>query len=173
MAGRIGHEKSYRLLPALLDRLTDDSREEPDDKPATGKAPLYRAIMRDLTWLLNSTQPLDASANTCPLVEDSVLNYGLPPLAGRPASQVDTTVLAAAIEKAIKRFEPRILAETLQVRVIEDAGILDSHNVIGLEIRGHVWAQPQPIEVQFRTQLDLETGKVEIKDLGAGASRMS
>ncbi len=46
-----------------------------------------------------------------------------------------------------------------------EAGDLDHHNVIGVEIRGQLWAQPVPLELLVRTEIDLETGKVEIADL--------
>jgi type VI secretion system protein ImpF len=37
--------------------------------------------------------------------------------------------------------------------------------VIGVEIRSQLWAQPVPFELLVRTEIDLETGKVEIADL--------
>ena len=62
-------------------------------------------------------------------------------------------------------FEPRILPGTLEVRVLTRANIVDHHNVIGVQIRGELWAQPVPLELLVRTEIDLETGKVEIADL--------
>jgi type VI secretion system protein ImpF len=46
-----------------------------------------------------------------------------------------------------------------------EGSALDSHNSIGLQIRGMLWAQPVPLELLVRTEIDLETGKVEIADL--------
>jgi type VI secretion system protein ImpF len=37
--------------------------------------------------------------------------------------------------------------------------------VIGVEIRSELWAQPVPLELLVRTEIDLETGKVQIADL--------
>jgi len=62
-------------------------------------------------------------------------------------------------------FEPRILASTLEIRTLLEAGDLDHHNVIGVEIHGELWAQPVPMEFLVRTDFDLETGKVRITDL--------
>ena len=42
---------------------------------------------------------------------------------------------------------------------------LEHHNVIGVEISGQLWAQPVPLELLVRTEIDLETGQVEIADL--------
>jgi type VI secretion system protein ImpF len=34
-----------------------------------------------------------------------------------------------------------------------------------VEIEGFLWAQPVPLELLLRTEVDLETGRVEITDL--------
>ena len=44
---------------------------------------------------------------------------------------------------------------------------MDHHNVISVQIRGNLWAQPVPLEMLLRTEVDLETGSVEIRDLAA------
>ena len=76
------------------------------------------------------------------------------------------TDLARAVREAILTFEPRILPATLQIRTLLEGGDLDHHNVIGVEILGELWAQPVPLEFLVRTEFDLETGKVQIADLG-------
>ena len=81
------------------------------------------------------------------------------------------SVLERVIREAIQRYEPRILPETLQVRALEASSVLDTHNVIEFEIRGHLWSQPVPLEILLRTQLDLEAGQVEVRDTGAAVLR--
>jgi type VI secretion system protein ImpF len=100
-------------------------------------------------------------------VRRSVVNFGLPPLSGRGLSSLDLAELEAAIRQAITDFEPRLLPETLQVTALVEQGDLNSHNVIGVDIRGQLWAQPVPLELLVRTEIDLETGKVEIADLAS------
>jgi type VI secretion system protein ImpF len=161
-----------RLQPALLDRLTDDApgeRDEADERRVMSKAQLRQAVLRDLGALLNAVQPLGVAGDAYPLLGDSVLNYGLPALSGQLASKLDVHVLERAIRQAILRFEPRILPDTLQVRAVEATSVLDTHNVIEFEIRGHLWSQPIPLEILLRTQLDLEAGQVEVRDAGASA----
>jgi type VI secretion system protein ImpF len=34
-----------------------------------------------------------------------------------------------------------------------------------VQIEGHLWAQPVPLELLIRTEIDLETGRVQISDL--------
>jgi type VI secretion system protein ImpF len=161
-----------RLQPALLDRLADDDREsrlEADDRKVMSKSQLRQAVLRDLGALFNAVQPLSRTAvASYPALAASVLNYGLPALAGQLASKLDISLLERAIREAILRFEPRILPETLQIRALEASSILDTHNVIEFEIRGHLWSQPVPLEILLRTQLDLEAGQVEVRD-SAGA----
>ena len=163
-----------RLQPALLDRLTDDARDartERGDQRVMSKAQLRQAVLRDLSALFNAVQPLGAEADGYPLIADSVLNFGLPPLSGQLASRLDVSVLERAIREAIQRYEPRILPDTLQVRALEATSVLDTHNVIEFEIRGHLWSQPVPLEILLRTQLDLEAGQAEVRDDGATALR--
>jgi len=158
-----------RLQPALLDRLTDDEpdkKQEPREARVLSKSRLRQSVLRDLAWLFNSTR-LEAVADLArvPYVRRSVLNFGLPALSGTTASSLDVTELARAVREAIITFEPRILPATLEVRTVLEAGALDHHNVIGVEIHGQLWAQPVPLEFLVRTEFDLETGKVQIADL--------
>lgn len=160
-----------RLQPALLDRLTDDEPDkkvEPLEARVLSKRRLRQAVLRDLAWLFNATQleAVDDLSNT-PLVRRSVLNFGLPALSGQAASSFDISDLARAIRDAIIAFEPRILPSTLEIKTLIESGQLDHHNVIGVEIRAHLWAQPVPLEFLVRTEIDLETGNVQITDLNS------
>ena len=160
-----------RLQPALLDRLTDDEpgkKLESREACVFSKRRLRHAVLRDLAWLFNATQLEAVSDLTrAPLVRGSVLNFGLPALSGRAASSLDVSDLAKAIREAIVTFEPRILPSTLQIKTLIESGHLDHHNVIGVEIRAHLWAQPVPLEFLVRTEIDLETGNVQITDLNS------
>src|SRR4051794_12967110 len=80
-----------RLYPSLLDRLVDDDpgrATEPRDNRSATLQKLRENVLRDLNWLFNATQSSIDFADD-PLLTGSVINYGLPPLAGRPASQYD------------------------------------------------------------------------------------
>lgn len=158
-----------RLQPALLDRLIDDDpgkKQEARENRVITKARLRQAVLRDLAWLFNCTRLTDdIDWNAYPLAERSVLNYGLPPLSGETASTLDIIALEQAIRQAIFDFEPRILPSSLRVEALASDAVLDQHNVISVQIQGELWGQPVPIEVLLRTDVDLETGEVEIRDL--------
>ena len=161
-----------RLQPALLDRLTHDPSApagESDEQRVMSKQQLRQAVLRDLAWLLNAVQPLGRAAERYPLAANSVLNFGLPPLSGQLASRIDVSLLERTIRNAIVQFEPRVLADTLEVRALESDSVLDSHNIIEFEIRGFLWAQPVPLELLLRTQLDLEAGQVLVRDASGNA----
>ena len=158
-----------RLQPALLDRLTDDEPDkklEPREQRVMSKSRLRQAVLRDLAWLFNATR-LERGLDPvrAPHARRSVLCYGLPGLSGSTASSLEVPDLERAIRQAIVDFEPRILPQTLRVKALEIEH-LEHHNVIGVEIHGQLWAQPVPLELLVRTEIDLETGKVEIADLG-------
>ena len=159
-----------RLQPALLDRLTDDAPEqtqEPREARLITRQRLRAAVLRDLGWLFNATRPSGAiDWESFPDAERSVLNYGLPALSGETSATLDVATLEQHIRRAIVDFEPRIDASSLQVEAVVNQIALEHHNQIQIEIRGNLWAQPVPIEMLLRTEVDLETGQVDVQDQG-------
>ena len=159
-----------RLQPSLLDRLTDndpDKRQESRDARVLSPSQLRDCVRRDLAWLLNTTylqatQPLDDH----PLVAKSVLNFGLPDLAGRTASTLDAVSLEQAIRKVILDFEPRLVARTLRVKLVVDDKQMN-HNAMSFDIEAELWAQPLPLRLFLRTAVDLETGSIDVIDQGS------
>jgi len=162
-----------RLQPALLDRLIDDGAPgtTEEHRRFITRTRLRQAVLRDLVWLFNATR-LDGVVDMSyvPHARRSVLNFGLPAFSGAWASALQPAELETAMREAILEFEPRILPDTLTVRTLVEPDQLDHHNVIGVEIQGHLWAQPAPLDLRVRTEIDLETGRVEIADLQAGIS---
>ena len=162
-----------RLQPSLLDRLTDDdptSKTESSDKRVLNKQQLKQGVLRDLQWLLNASRPSPKTFAKYPYVQKSVLNYGLPALAGETADSIGQADLQEAVKDAIRWFEPRIDADTLDIRAVSGRSYLDAHNVLELQVRGTVWAQPTPLELILRTSMDLETGQVAVREV-AGSGR--
>jgi len=157
-----------RLQPVLLDRLVDDAphqRRESDAQRTLTRQELRAAVLRDLGWLFNATGlglPLDSKRH--PHAAHSVLNYGLPMLSGQFTSSLQRASMEQALKNAIVQFEPRILPHSLEVELVMETAALDSHNRIGLQIRGMLWAQPVPLEFLLRSRIDLEEGRIEIED---------
>jgi type VI secretion system protein ImpF len=156
-----------RLQPSLLDRLTDNEPHrlrESRTQRAVSSTELRKQVRRDLEWLFNavnlaSVQDLDDH----PLVESSVVNFGLPDFAGRIGSSLDSRTLELAIKRCILRFEPRILPDSLRIVELEDDEPAPMRTRL-FRIEAYLWNQPLPEELFLRTELDIETGSVEIKD---------
>ncbi len=159
-----------RLQPSLLDRLCDDepqSQQESRDRRVMSLRQLRAAVLRDLAWLMNTSDFTSAEdLQDYPLVAQSVLNYGLPALAGQTASGVDLDVIERLLKQAILNFEPRVLRKTLKIRVVAAEDEM-SHNAMSFVIEGDLWAQPIPQRLFLKTEIDLETGKVSVTDQGA------
>jgi len=158
-----------RLQPALLDRLTDD---QPDSAAESVDARLIRdnrlrdLVLRDLAWLFNASAPTAGiDWDSAPLARRSVLNFGLPPLSGKTTSGLDLPGLQEAVRQAILDHEPRILPASLAVEVVVSNAQLDHHNLVGFRISGQLWAQPVPLELLVHTDIDLETGRVAVREL--------
>lgn len=156
-----------RLQPSLLDRLTDDSPHEKNESRDSRVLSLQRlreCVLRDLTWLLN-TECLEAAVPLAetPQVQNSVLNFGIPAVAGVTASGVELTKLERQVKNAIIAYEPRILKAKLEVKALFSHELM-SRKTLVFEINGELWAQPVPIRMYLRTELDLETGKVSITE---------
>jgi type VI secretion system protein ImpF len=156
-----------RLQPCLLDRLTDEHPDEVKESRDQRIVSLrrYRAgVLRDLDWLLN-TGLYGAAEDLAEFdfVRKSVLNYGITDLCGMTASGLNPLEFERRLLDAIRTFEPRILPDTLSIRVQAVAGQMD-HNAMSFVISGDLWALPTPDPLFVRTELDLDTGQCELKD---------
>jgi len=156
-----------RLQPSLLDRLTDDEpqkRVESRDRRVMSLDRLHQCVLRDLGWLLNTGNMAQLEdLGPYPDVEHSVLNYGTPDLSGWVVTSADVPQLEQSVRQAIWDFEPRILRHTVKVRATRDATKMN-RNCLAFEIEGTLWAQPTPIRLLLKTEVDLETGHVEVME---------
>jgi type VI secretion system protein ImpF len=156
-----------RLQPALLDRLTDNApqqKTESRDERVLSSQRLRAALLRDLAWLLNTgrletVEDLEAY----PEVRRSVLNYGIPDLAGSTIAGADTTAIERTVRQAITIFEPRIDPQSLKV-VVERGESGSGRNAMVFRIEGALWAKPAPQALYLKTEVDLETGQVTVSE---------
>lgn len=156
-----------RLQPSLLDRLTDDEPEqaqESREKRVLSMNRLRDCVLRDLTWVFNTPHPFSPDdAERYPFAARSVINFGIPPLAGLTVRILDLNMLENLLRQSILDFEPRILQSTLRVRANLTAVQQISHNALMFEIEGELWGQPLPQQLYLKTEIDLECGQVEIE----------
>jgi type VI secretion system protein ImpF len=156
-----------RLQPALLDRLTDEepeNKQESREQRVISSAQMRKFVMRDVGWLLDAVH-LAATENLAdyPLVAGSVLNYGIPGFAGASVEEMGSAV--EAVREAILRFEPRLLANKLNVELVQDHSRDDTQNIITIGVEAEVFAQPIPQTLFLKTEVDLDVGSVRVAEL--------
>jgi type VI secretion system protein ImpF len=156
-----------KLQPSLLDRLTDqhpDRTKESSAQQVLSQSQYKDAVIRDLGWLLNAVS-LDSvlDLKDYPYAQHSVLNYGLPDISGHTSSSIDPATLEKALQRVIYEFEPRIISNSLKIRVHADPADM-SHNSLVFEIEGVVFGQPMPFQVILRSELDLEYGEFRVSE---------
>jgi type VI secretion system protein ImpF len=128
-------------------------------------------IKRDLDWLLNASQFAPQEELTdYPEIACSVLNYGMPDFTGKTVSGFDPFKIERLLKHVLINFEPRIIKDTLIVRVIADKS-LHNHNALAFEIEGELWTEPQPLHLHLRTEFQLEDGNVSVSDYKSGEQR--
>ncbi len=171
-----------RLTPTLFDKLVADlaipGLSDPGETPETSreamryysipciepfKEPALRAtIRRDLAWLLNTTN-LGAvqDLEPYPHVKTSVLNYGVPDLAGKSLHRRTILHRAREIRDAIRAFETRLEPESL---VVEPSGGGEAGNTITFLIHGDISSAAKVMPVHFRTELDADSASVDVSE---------
>jgi type VI secretion system protein ImpF len=157
-----------KLQPSLLDRLTDHEPEqavESRERRVLSPAQLRESVRRDLAHLFNTTH-LNAveSLDDYPHVQRSVLNFGIADLSGRSVSGMNTGALEAMLTESIWNYEPRLIKETVRVRLDEAHG---APNTLSFVIEAQLWAQPLPLQLFLRTEVDLEDGHVMLQEADA------
>jgi type VI secretion system protein ImpF len=126
---------------------------------------LRESVLRDLSWLL-STISFDTGRELTawPEVARSVLNYGLPSVAGLNSGGLDPGSAARRLQVAIETFEPRLT----EVRVTPEFSPtrMDMH-ALAFRVEAQLWGQPTPQRLLLRTQIDVESADVRISDCEA------
>lgn len=158
-----------RLQPSLLDRLSDDEpgvSSEPRERRVLSLRTLRDGVLRDLAWLLNTTNLLSVvNAEKLPHLANSVINYGVPDISGNTISSLNVGKLERAIRQAIWDFEPRLIRATVSVRAL--AGASADPNRLTFEIEADLWAQPYPERLYLKTEFDLERGSIVLAEASA------
>ncbi|HIE39901.1 MAG TPA: type VI secretion system baseplate subunit TssE [Thiomicrorhabdus sp.] len=167
MAGLITQEC---LQPSLLDRLTDDEPEQTQEtrnKRILSIRQLRSCVIRDLAWLLNTGNMEETTVlDNFPHIKNSVLNYGMRGLTGYTVSTLNAHEIERQLRQAILDFEPRILKKSIRVRMCVDDNKMN-HNAVKFEIEGDLWAQPIPLRLFLKTEVDLEVGSIKISESGS------
>jgi type VI secretion system protein ImpF len=156
-----------RVRASLLDRLTDRApadRRETTDRWLPSPEQLRESVRRDLAWLFNATSLASGQdLSRFRLAQGTVINFGIPDLAGRCASGVDAAALATTLQRAIRDFEPRLVRSTVRVQPVPAPR--GAHpNALAFLIEADLQADPVRLPLRLRTELDLETGQAAVTE---------
>ena len=138
-----------------------NEQPEPGAQHMISMRRLRECVQRDLSWLLNSAN-LEVVHNLQrhPFVARSVVNYGIPPLAGRNVTSTDPHVTAKRIRDAITAFEPRLS----RVQVTPEQSKHSDEMKMSFKIDAELWGQPVAQRLVLRTSIDVDTGDVRITE---------
>lgn len=146
---------------SVLDRLIDLDPKRSEELPLN-RSQSFRefkaSVCRDLEWLFNSRQPLE-TPELGKLLKSSVYAYGLPDITSMSVSSMrDRKKLTAAMEEAVKLFEPRILNPRITMAVTEEGKIQRLRFII----EGLLRVDPSPEPVSFDAVLDVSSGEYKV-----------
>lgn len=154
-----------RLQPSLLDRLTDNNPGEKTERRedrVIDIRELREIIQRDLSWLLNTSDNSNLiDPVRYPNAVNSVINFGIKEVAGDYSTVERAEIIRKSISNAIQAFEPRIHPGSIDVAL--RTGDSNRETVVTYDIRADMWAQPLPIELYLRSQVDVTTGELELE----------
>lgn len=172
LASSLGPNAERRVprQPTVFERLVGPAPGEPmdplDATRCAGDITLRESVLRDMGRLLNATRLLDESeARAYPNVARSVVNYGVPPLAGTAISSLDIGYVEDAIRQALMCYEPRLLPESIEVRYTGDEARVGHRNLLTFEIAAKLRHSPRPVPMLVYTDLDLESGAASVREL--------
>jgi type VI secretion system protein ImpF len=155
-----GPQPRELLRPSLLDRLAVGGGGRAADL-RIGVAELRQAVRRDIEWLLNTRRSLLPGLDELPEASSSHLAYGIPDLTQfATRSAADRQRLCGIIAEALRRFEPRLVAERLTV----EPSSLDEPGGMRLRfvIRGVLHIEPILEPITFDTSIEMASGAIEV-----------
>ncbi|WP_330647226.1 type VI secretion system baseplate subunit TssE [Thioclava sp. FTW29] len=125
---------------------------------------LRRHLKSDLDALLNTIR-LDAAQDLddAPYVADSILNYGFRDLSSVSLAELQRQDLVQSIRESLLRHEPRLLAESLHVRVVEPDG--NARQRLSISVEAEMAGDPVDIPVDFDAEVDLGSGNMKMSTL--------
>ncbi|WP_460358937.1 GPW/gp25 family protein [Actinoallomurus acanthiterrae] len=119
-------------------------------------------IRRDLSFLLNTvSHEDDIDAARYPDAAASVLNYGLPPLAGSfSCMNTSGTIFAGPFCVPYIRFEPRLKASTLQIIHFRMSATRAAITHYSLKFAARSLHAALPDGIRVRSALDMEQSRI-------------
>jgi len=151
-------------LLSIIDRLCQDDlpvRSGPVTTPAVPRSSdnrYLKSVKRDVEWLFNTRQSVEAGVDSCPELASSVYAYGLPDITAlNPTIKRDQETLRRVMQRSVEIFDRRL--KDVQIEVDLPTGVYHS---LDFRISGVLMSEPAPEEICFDTVLGAN-GKYEVK----------
>lgn len=146
--------KQQFIQASILDRLIDDSPNDPDLKEASKGLNLKQLranVRRDLENLLNSKIQWLTWPENYQELDTSLLNYGLHDFSSMTVASLEgRQLLCQQVTDTIKRFEPRFIE--VEVEAVNSEKPLD--RVMRLRINALLYADPEPEYITFDSEVE-------------------
>jgi type VI secretion system protein ImpF len=156
-------DNEIRITPSVLDRLLDDRPDQTREPPASRQTSLRLlkdAVRRDLEWLLNTRLDPGVRSRELPEASRSLASYGLPDFTNADVHSSDgRDSLRAAIETAVRSFEPRLEG----VRVVLEK-VAEVERAVRFKIEAQLRVDPAPEPVVFDTMLPVGGSEFRVKE---------
>ena len=159
---------NQQLLPTLFDRLFDNAPhklKESELEYAVDKKQMMNIVRRDLAFLFNTSSiERDMNRSVYSAVAESVINYGIPPLAGEHMASKSWQEMEGIIRRAIIDFEPRVIAKSLTIKPSDNLSQLGDkvYNMMAFTVRGQIYLEPYPLEFTMQSAVDIENSRFKV-----------
>jgi type VI secretion system protein ImpF len=155
--------------PALMDRIDGSvyTVSQAKMRRTTDVATVRDIIRRDLALLFNTMNAgTFLEAQGYPELKDSLLNYGIDAIAGHYLEAHGWHAIEAMLRRAILLFEPRIMADSLIIRPVQDEKnhVQVRHN-LRFDVSAHVVWQGEMIDFYVQSLLDVETAHMSLQSM--------
>jgi len=156
-------DNEVRITISVLDRLLDfepEISQEPVASRSRNLRQLKQSVRRDLEWLLNTREYIEAIPSDLREVHHSLAVYGLPDFTStsiKDPSNQDR--LRRAIEAEISLFEPR-----LEGVMVTWAPAQENERSMRFKIDAQLKIDPAPEPVSFDTFLEPGSGHFILKE---------
>lgn len=156
-------DNEERVTLSVLDRLIDKRPLDTQESPASRASSLREfkdALARDLEWLLNTRQLAGGLPEGLEELRTSLAAYGLPDFTGATSDEgASQTRVRAAIEEAIRSFEPRLQDVNVNLEPQRE-----TERSLRFRIDALLMIDPAPEPVTFDTTLRLVSGEYEVEE---------
>ena len=143
---------------------TEITRRSKMRRDGVDETTLKAHVQADLGALMNTIQ-LGAAVDLrdAPHIARSVLNYGFRDLSEVTAQDLGSTEVVASIRQSLLDHEPRIVPETLEVRVTDQGR--NARHRLEIAVSAELMADPVDVPIDFEAEIDLGAGKLRMRSL--------